>query len=51
MLIFALLVLVLGLIAYLVPAPAKVNEVGRIAYFVGLLCFVWQYASKAVHLL
>lgn len=34
---------VVGLLLYGLPAPAKVNEVGRILMFVGLLAWlVWR---------
>ncbi len=32
-----LLVAIIGLILYCVPANAKVSEIGRLAYFAGLL--------------
>ncbi len=46
-----LVFLILGLLFYLAPFPAKVCEVGRIAYFVGLLVLVLSYAGRSVRLL
>jgi hypothetical protein len=46
-----LLVLVVGALAYGLSTNGKVAELGRIAYFVGLFCLVWQLASVHLHLL
>ena len=49
--VIPLLFAVLGAFLYVLPANAKVAELGRIAYFVGLLWLVWQLASVRLHLL
>lgn len=40
MLTISLLVAIIGLILYLLTLTPKVNEVGRIMFFVGLLAFL-----------
>jgi hypothetical protein len=45
-----LLVLVVGALIYGLSANPKVSEMGRLAFFVGLLWLVWQLASEHAHL-
>jgi Na+/phosphate symporter len=47
----SLLVCVIGLIIYAISNNAKVAELGRIAYFAGLLAFLLQGASQVVSVL
>lgn len=51
LIIVSLLVLIIGALVYGLSNNGKVAELGRIAYSVGLLWFVWQFASNHLHLL
>lgn len=45
-----LLVCILGLVIYLVStANAKVAEIGRLAFAVGLLVALIEFATKVIH--
>lgn len=46
-----LLVCVVGALVYALAANPKLQEMGRIAYFVGLLVAVWRTGSEMVNLL
>lgn len=48
--IVPVLVLIVGLLVYALAANPKVVELGRIAYFVGLLVTVWAVASRVFRL-
>ena len=52
MLTIAVLVMVLGLILYLLPmpTPAKVNEIGRIMFQVGLFFFLAAVGGQILKL-
>lgn len=43
-----LLVAIVGALCYLLSANGKVQELGRIGFFCGLLVFLWQYAGSKV---
>lgn len=43
-----LVVLVAGALAYALSSNGKLSELGRIAYFVGLLWLVYLFAGHAV---
>jgi hypothetical protein len=42
-------VLVVGCLMYALAANPKVSEMGRIAYFVGLLWLVYEIMGRALH--
>jgi len=42
---FSLLVALIGCVVYLISANHKVEEIGRLAFFCGLLAFLLQAAS------
>jgi hypothetical protein len=44
-----LLVAVVGALVYALAANPKLQEMGRIAYFVGLLWLVYDFATRVVH--
>jgi Na+/phosphate symporter len=46
--VISLLFAVLGLFMYLAATNPKVQEIGRITYFAGLLVFLWHLAEKAL---
>jgi Na+/phosphate symporter len=46
-----LLICVIGLVVYAVSQNPKVAELGRIAYFTGLLAFLLQGATQIVSVL
>jgi len=46
----ALIVSVLGLLAYALSSNAKIAEVGRLAYFAGLFVVLLAVGTKSVHL-
>ena len=46
--LWPLLVLVLGALLYALAANPKLSEMGRIAYFVGLLWTVYDIATRVV---
>lgn len=48
--IFPLVVAVVGALVYALASNTKAAELGRIAYFVGLLWLVYTAMSKTVHL-
>jgi Na+/phosphate symporter len=48
MLTLALLLMVFGLILYFAPTNAKINEVGRIMFQVGLFFVVWQVGGRGL---
>ena len=43
-----LLVAIIGLLAYALSTNGKVQEIGRISYFAGLLAFLLQVAGSHV---
>ncbi len=43
-----LVVLIVGALAYALSANGKLSELGRIAYFVGLLWLVYLFAGHLV---
>ncbi len=45
-----LLVCILGLLAYALATNGKIQEVGRLAYAVGLLVTLWQFAGRVLRL-
>ena len=45
-----LVVALVGVLVYALSSNAKVMEIGRLAYFVGLLWLVFKLASKTLHL-
>ena len=47
----SLLVAVIGLLAYALSANGKVQEIGRISFFAGLLTFLMQITPHTVDLL
>lgn len=50
MLTIALLVMILGLLLYIVPANGKANEVGRIMFQVGLFFVLAAIGGKVLRL-
>jgi len=44
-----LLVSVLGLLVYLIVTKAEIKEAGRLAYFAGLLVFLFSVANKVIN--
>jgi hypothetical protein len=48
--LLSLLVAIVGILVYALSTNGKVQELGRIAYFAGLLVFLWQ-AQEVVTLL
>jgi hypothetical protein len=48
-LLVPLLVLVVGALVYALAANPKLQEMGRIAYFVGLLWLIYDFATRMVH--
>ncbi len=44
-----LLVLILGALVYALASNPKVCEMGRLAFFAGLLVLVWVMARVTVH--
>jgi len=46
--LWPLLVLVIGALTYAISNNPKVGELGRIAYFVGLLWTVYDLATRVV---
>jgi hypothetical protein len=48
-LLVPLLVLVVGALVYALAANPKLQDMGRIAYFVGLLWLVYDFATRMVH--
>lgn len=48
--VLALVVLVVGLLVYALSANAKVAELGRLAYFAGLLALLMATGQRVVHL-
>ncbi len=48
--ILPLLVAIVGVLVYALSANAKVAEIGRLAYFGGILVTLWQCASRTLHL-
>jgi hypothetical protein len=47
----SIIIMLIGLVLYLAPAPAKIMEVGRIMFAVGLLVAVAQFGARALKLL
>lgn len=43
-------VLAVGLVLYLVPSSGKLNEIGRILFFVGTLWLVDLFAHARLHI-
>ncbi len=43
------IVLIVGALVYALAANPKVSEMGRIAFFVGLLWTVYDFATRLVH--
>ncbi len=48
--ILPLLVAIVGVLVYALSANAKVAEIGRLAYFAGVVVTLWQCASRTLHL-
>ncbi len=48
---FPLLIAVVGALLYALAANPKVQEIGRILFFVGALVVVWSAAPRMVDLL
>jgi hypothetical protein len=46
----SLLVAILGLLAYALSTNAKVQEIGRISYFAGLLAFLLAFGTHPIGL-
>lgn len=46
-----LLVAVIGLLLYILASNAKVQELGRLMFFAGILVLALSLAGKTVHLL
>lgn len=46
--VLPLVVLVVGALLYALPLDPKVNEMGRIAFFVGLFWLVYSFAGHSV---
>jgi hypothetical protein len=46
-----LALLLLGLILYVLPLPAKVCEIGRMTFFAALLGFCIRYHGELLHAL
>ena len=44
------IVLVLGLLLYVLPVNAKLQELGRIMFFCGLLALCFAYAGRTVRI-
>ena len=44
----SLIIALIGVLAYALSANAKVQEIGRISYFAGLLAFLLQTGSHLV---
>jgi hypothetical protein len=44
-----LVVLIAGALGYALAANPKLSEMGRLAFFVGLLFTVWILSHQAVH--
>ena len=42
-------VAIIGLVVYLVATPPRPSEVGRLAFFAGLLVFLLTFAGKVLH--
>lgn len=49
--LLSLLTAVVGLVLYFIATNAKVAEVGRLAFAVGLLAFLLQVSPKVIDLL
>ncbi len=47
--IIPLIVCIIGLIVYIVSSNPKISEVGRIAFFCGLLATCLAFAGSSVH--
>jgi len=47
----SLLVALLGLLAYVLSANPKLQEIGRISYFAGLLAFLFHFVGPTVNVL
>jgi hypothetical protein len=47
---WSLLIAIVGALVWAIPSNAKAAELGRIAYFVGLLWFVYAIAHGVVRL-
>lgn len=45
-----LLLCILGLVAYVVSANPKVQELGRLTFAIGLLVFLWHLGGAALAL-
>jgi Na+/phosphate symporter len=43
-----LLVLVIGLVLWLAPINPKLQEIGKICFFVGLLWLVYMFSQKQI---
>jgi hypothetical protein len=48
--IVPLLVLVVGLVLWLLPVPPPIKEMGKIAFFVGLLWLVYMFSQRQIKL-
>jgi hypothetical protein len=48
--VWPLLVLIIGLLIYVLASHAKVVEMGRLTFFVGLFWLVYSLVGKTVHL-
>jgi len=48
--VFPLVVLILGMLMYVLASNPKVQEMGRILFFVGAFWLVQTVSSKTVHL-
>jgi len=44
----ALAVCIIGVLMYVLCTNGKLSEIGRIAYAVGLLVFLWQWAGHLI---
>lgn len=45
-----LLIALAGLLLYVLPANGKVQEIGRILFFAGVLVFIWHLGMRTVRL-
>ena len=41
---------IVGLLAYVMASKPETKEMGRIAFFVGLLWLIYVFATRTVHL-
>ncbi len=49
--IFPMLLMIFGLLLYAISNNGKACEIGRIAYFCGLLVLAFHFGSHVIHIL